>query len=111
MHLRNIVLPVLGVFGVLIGLGLAIYCAHMLKVKFARAVTNEQYLSNYNYSEMTAVTNNKAKATSTAIIIDRRDPAKPTGKADYEELGFSWFPAQNGGTEEGVKGEGGSSIV
>ena len=66
-HLRNIGLPVLGVFSVLLGLGLAIYCAHMMKVKFARAVTNEQYLSNYNYSKMTAVTNNNKQTNSKTL--------------------------------------------
>ena len=102
LHLRNIGLPVLAVFCVLVGVAITVYCAHLVKVKLARAITHEQYLSNYNYTEMNA--ENKSKATSTAIIIDRRDQAVPKG----EDLGFSQYPATQ--RERESKGEGVSNV-
>ena len=110
IHLRNIGLPVLAVFCVLIGVAITVYCAHLIKVKLAWAITHEQYLSNYNYSEMNAVADNRAKSTSTAIIIDRRDQAGSKGGVNaFEDLGFSQFPNQKEGNT--VKGEGGPNSV
>ena len=102
LHLKNIGLPVLAVFCVLLGVAVTVYCAHLVKVKLARALTQEQYLSNYSNMEMNA--ESKSKATSTAIVIDRRDQAIPKG----EDLGFSQYPATQ--REREGKGEGVSNV-
>ena len=102
LHLRTIGVPVLAVFGVLLGVAVVVYCVHMAKVKLARAITQEQYLSNYSNMEMNV--ESKSKASST-VYVDRRDQS-PKG----EDLGFSQYPATKKEREGKGLGEGVSIV-
>ena len=98
-HVRTIGVPVLAVFGVLLGIAVVVYCVHMAKVKLANAITQEQRLTNYSNLEMNV--ESKAKASS-IVYVDRMD------RTPKEDLGFSHYPASKQEREDksGLGGEG-----